>query len=64
MLQVDIVQEYRDTQTEINQLTDVQLPTLELADVKFFCDLYTTINYISNITGRYNTRVQRHTDRD
>ena len=28
------MQEYRDTQTEINQLTDVQLPTLELADVK------------------------------
>ena len=31
---MDIVQEYRNTQTEINQLTDVQLPTLELADIK------------------------------
>ena len=34
ILQVDIVQEYRDTQTEINQLSDVQLPTLNVADVK------------------------------
>ena len=33
-LQVDIVQENRNTQTETNQITDVQLPTLELADVK------------------------------
>ena len=31
-----IVQEYRDTQTEITQLPDVQLPTLELADIKSF----------------------------
>ena len=36
ILQVDIVQEYRDTQTEINQLVDLQLQTLELADVKSF----------------------------
>ena len=38
MLQVDIAQEYRDTQTEISQLTDVQLPTLKLADVKYFAE--------------------------
>ena len=33
---MDIVQDYRDTRKEINQLTDVQRPTLELADVKSF----------------------------
>ena len=45
MLQVDIVLEYRDTQAEINQLTGVQLPTLELADVKslVFCIQQLTI---------------------
>ena len=45
ILQVDIVQEYRDTQTEINQLTDVQLPTLELADIMslVICILQLTI---------------------
>ena len=31
---------------------------------KVFSDLYTTINYISNITGRHNTRVQKHTGKD
>ena len=52
------MQEYRNTQTETNQITDVQLPTQELTDVKslVIC-MYTTINHISNITGRYSTRV-------
>ena len=45
----------------INSLIEVQLLSLEVADV-VFCDLFITINYISNIIGRYSRRVQRHTE--
>ena len=34
ILQVDIVQQFKDMQSEMNQLADVQLPTLEVDDVK------------------------------
>ena len=53
ILQVDIVQDYRDTQTEINQLTDVQLPTLELTDVKslLLSGEFTKIIFIRSLKG-------------
>ena len=34
-LQVDIVQDFKDMQTEMIQIADVQLPTLEVVGVKF-----------------------------
>ena len=51
ILQVDIVQDYRDTQTEINQLTNVQPPTLELADVKslLFSGEFTKVIFIRSV---------------
>ena len=52
-LQVDIVEQYRDTQTEVKQLNELQLPTLSVANVKSLSakgrNLYIFSAHLSNI---------------
>ena len=55
ILQVDIVEQYRDTQTEVKQLNELQLPTLCVANVKSLSpqgrNLYIFSVHLSNITS-------------